>query len=119
MGQYFNQLQSNVLNTNLQLKNTNKLLDAMATSMANTVKWGITSSIFNKITGSIQSAYFYAKDLDRSLNNIRIVTGDSAEQMEHFAKAANETAKDLGRSTLDYTKAATSFYQQGLNDEEV
>ena len=115
----FNNLAHSVLNTNLQLIQSNKLLDDMATSMANTVKWGITSSIFNNITSSIQSAYYYAKDLDRSLNNIRIVTGDSAEQMERFAKAANETAKDLGRSTLDYTKAATSFYQQGLNDEEV
>jgi hypothetical protein len=53
----------------------------MATSMANTVKWGITSSIFNNITGSIQKAFYYAKDLDTSLNNIRIVTGDSADQM--------------------------------------
>lgn len=115
----FNNLGMSVLNTNTQLRESNKLLDDMATSMANTIKWGITSSIFNKITGSIQSAYFYAKDLDRSLNNIRIVTGDSADQMERFARVANNTAKELGRSTLDYTKAAVSFYQQGLNDEEV
>ena len=75
----FNALASQVLNTNLQLKESNKLLDDMATSMANTVKWGITSSIFNNITGSIQQAFYYAKDLDRSLNDIRIVTGDSAD----------------------------------------
>jgi len=91
----------------------------MATSMANTVKWGITSSIFNNITGSIQKAYYYAKDLDTSLGNIRIVTGDSADQMDRFAKTANEAAKNLGRSTLDYTNAALSYYQQGLSDEDV
>ena len=115
----FNSLASQVLNTNLQLRESNKLLDDMATSMANTVKWGITSSIFNNITGSIQKAFYYAKDLDTSLNNIRIVTGDSADQMQRFAKTANNAAKDLGRSTLDYTNAALSFYQQGLNDEQV
>lgn len=117
--QAFNNLAHSVLNTNLELKESNKLLDSMATSMANTVKWGITSSIFNTITSSIQSAYYYAKDLDTSLNDIRIVTGDSADQMERFAKTANEAAGNLGRSTLDYTKAALSFYQQGLSDEEV
>ena len=53
----------------------------MATSMVNTVKWGITSSVFNNMTRSIQQAYYYAKDLDRSLTDIRIVTGDSADQM--------------------------------------
>ena len=115
----FDTLASQVLNTNLQLKESNKLLDEMATSMANTVKWGITSSIFNNITSSIQQAFYYAKDLDRSLNNIRIVTKDSADEMDRFAKVANDAAKDLGRSTLDYTDAALSFYQQGLSDEQV
>lgn len=115
----FNSVARSVLNTNVELKQTKTLLDDMAQSMANTVKWGITSSIFNNITGAIQSAYYYSKDLDRSLNNIRIVTGDSADEMQRFAKVANQTAKDLGRSTLDYTKAATSFYQQGLSENEV
>jgi len=91
----------------------------MATSMANTIKWGITSSIFNNMTGAIQKAYYYAKDLDESLTNIRIVTGDSADQMERFAQTANGAAKELGRSTLDYTKAALTYYQQGLSDKEV
>jgi len=61
----FNNLAHSVLNTNLQLRESNKLLDEMATSMANTVKWGITSSIFNNITSAIQSSFYYAKDLDR------------------------------------------------------
>lgn len=115
----FNNMATQILNTNVQLRQSNKLLDDLATSMSNTVKWGITSSIFNNITSSIQQAYYYSKDLDRSLNNIRIVTGDSADQMDRFARTANTAAKDLGRSTLDYTKAALSFYQQGLGEEDV
>jgi hypothetical protein len=51
----------------------------MAKTMGNTVKWGITSSVFNNITSSIQKAFYYAQDLDTSLNDIRIVTGDSAD----------------------------------------
>ena len=115
----FAKVTSDILNTNNQLLRSSKLLDSMATSMANTIKWGITSKIFNSITGSIQQAYYYAKDLDRSLTDIRIVTGDSADQMQRFAQTANAAAKDLGRSTLDYTKAALTFYQQGLDQEQV
>ena len=115
----FNNVATQILNTNVQLRQSNKLLDSLATSFANTVKWSITSSIVNNISSSIQSAYYYAKDLDRSLTDITIVTGQSADQMERFAQTANTAAKDLGRSTLDYTKAALSFYQQGLSDEEV
>jgi TP901 family phage tail tape measure protein len=114
----YNKFASSVLNTNLQLKQSNKFLDEMATTMTNTVKWGVTSSIFNRITESIQQAYTYTKNLDSSLNDIRIVTDKSAESMETFAKQANSAAKALGASTLDYTEASLIYYQQGLSDKE-
>ena len=115
----YNHIASAILNTNKKIKEGNKLLDEMATSMANTVKWGITSSIFNNITSSIAEAFHYTKRLDSSLNDIRIVTDKSAESMEKFARQANEAAKGLGASTLDYTEASLIYYQQGLNDEDV
>ena len=115
----YNRMAQAILGTNVQLKQSNKLLDSMATTMMNTVKWGITSSIFNTITNSINKAYGYVKDLDKSLNNIRIVTEKSADEMDVFAEKANNAAKALGASTLDYTNASLIYYQQGLSDEEV
>ena len=114
----YNKLAQGILGTNVQLKQSNKLLDSMATTMMNTVKWGITSSIFNTITSSVQKAYSYVKQLDTSLNDIRIVTDKSADEMDKFADKANKAAKALGASTLDYTKASLIYYQQGLSDEE-
>jgi len=91
----------------------------MGTTMMNTVKWGIASSIFNNITSSVQQAFTYVKSLDSALTDIRIVTGDSRDQMAKFADEANRAAQSLGRSTMEYSKAALTFYQQGLSDEEV
>ena len=115
----YNKVASSILNTNLQLRQSNKFLDSMAESMANTVKWGITSSIFNSITSSISKAWSYTKNLDSSLNDIRVVTELSAEKMDEFAVSANKAAKALGASTLDYTNASLIYYQQGLSQEEV
>ena len=115
----YNRLTQAILGTNMQLKQSNKLLDSMATTMINTVKWGITSSIFNTITNSISKAYGYVKSLDSSLNDIRIVTSKSADEMDVFAEKANNAAKALGASTLDYTNASLIYYQQGLSDQEV
>lgn len=115
----FTAFQQAVARTNIQLVESNKLLDEMAESMANTVKWGITSSIFNTLTGAISKAYNYSKDLNESLNNIRIVTGASTEEMERFAKTANSAAKAIGSNTLGYTDASLIFYQQGLSEEDV
>ena len=116
--QAFSKMSSAVLSTNLQLKQSHKLLDSMATTMANTVKWGVTSRIFNEMASSVQEAWTFTKELDTSLNNIRIVTGKSADEMERFARVANNAAQNLGKSTKDYTDAALIYYQQGLNDVE-
>ena len=104
---------------NTAAKQTNVFLDKMADTMANTVRWGITSSIFNNIVGSVQKAYYYIEDLDTSLNDIRIVTGKSADEMARFAEQANEAAKTLATTTTDYTEGALIYYQQGLDDETV
>jgi hypothetical protein len=47
----------------------------MGTTLKNTARWQISSSILHGFMGSVQSAYGYAQDLNKSLNDIRIVTG--------------------------------------------
>lgn len=115
----FSQMARSILTTNQQLKQTHSLINQMGTTMVNTVKWGIASSIMNTFTSSVQGAFTYVESLEKSLTNIRIVTGDSQQKMEQFADSANRAAQELGRSTMDYTKAALTFYQQGLNDQDV
>ena len=115
----FSRMTSSLLTTNLKLKQTNSLIDSMGKTMVNTVKWGIASSIMNSFTQSVQGAFQYVQSLEKSLTNIRIVTGDSTEKMAQFAEQANRSAQALGRSTLDYSKASLTFYQQGLNNEDV
>ncbi|MCC8068723.1 MAG: phage tail tape measure protein, partial [Ruminococcus sp.] len=114
----YNKIASSILSTNLQIRESNKLLSSMATTMGNTIKWGIASSAMNSLSGAIQSAWSYTQKLDTSLNDIRIVTEKSAEDMASFAQSANEAAKSLGASTTDYTNASLIYYQQGLSDEE-
>ena len=114
----WNQITSQVTQTNLKFKETNNFLTKIGETLTNTIKWGIASSALNKFTGSIQQAWGYVQHLDTSLNDIRIVTGKSADEMDRFAEKANNAAKSLGQSTTAYTEAALIYYQQGLSDEE-
>ena len=115
----YNTIASNILKANVQIKESNKLLDKMAVTMANTVRFGISSRIFNDAAKAIQKSYNYCLDLNESLTDIRIVSGQSADQMAEFAVQANQAAKSLGASTLDYTEASLIYYQQGLDAQEV
>ena len=116
--QAFNQIPSAVMKTNLQLRESHSLLDRIGSTMTNSIKWGITSRVVNSLANSLQGAWNYTKALDTSLNDIRIVTGKSAEEMEKFAIQANKAVQGLGASTRDYTNAALIYYQQGLDDAE-
>ena len=96
-----------------------KRMQEFAVTMKNTVKWQLSSSMLHGFMGAIQSAYGYAQDLNKSLTDIRIVTGYSTDQMAQFAEQANKAAKALSTTTTDYTNASLIYFQQGLSDAEV
>ena len=48
----FRGIATDVLTTNMQLKQSHKVLDDIANTMKNTVKWGVASSVMNSFTNS-------------------------------------------------------------------
>ena len=103
----------------LPLKRTNALMDKLWITMKNTARWRLTTGVLNSFIGGLQQAFGYAKSLNASLNDIRIVSGKSADEMARFAKEANRAAQELSTTTTTYTDASLIYYQQGLNDDEV
>lgn len=117
--QAFISLAEAVTRAEIPLRRTSTLFNQMWITMKNTMKWQLSSSALHGFIGTIQSAYGYAQDLNKSLNNIRIVSGSSADEMARFAEEANKAAKRLDTTTVAYTDAALIYYQQGLKDQEV
>ena len=117
--QAFAQLASAIRQSETPLMSLQGKFKKLADTMANTIRWQITSSITTGLISVFRSVIDYAEDLNESLNKIRIVTGKSIEEVSQFAKEANKAAKALSASTLEYTDASLIYYQQGLNDKEV
>lgn len=116
--QAFAKMAQSIIQAEVPLRKTNALLDNFKTTLMNTARWQLSSSMLHGFMGAIQSAYGYAQDLNSSLNNIRIVTGASVEEMSAFAESANKAAQALSTSTTSYTDAALIYYQQGIRDQE-
>ena len=115
----FVNLAKSIASANQPMLKANTLLGNMWTTLKNTARWQISSSILQGFMGSIQKAYGYAQDLNKSLTDIRIVTGYGADKMKDFAVEANNAAKALSTTTNEYAKASLIYFQQGLNDQEV
>lgn len=99
------------------IKKTNQMINNMMTTLKNTVKWELSSSFVHGIEGALSSAVSYTKNLNTSLTNIRIVTGQSADDMARFAVQANKAAKELSTTTKAYADASLIYYQQGDSAE--
>ena len=117
--QAFANLASSITSAEIPLRRSNALVKEFATSLANTVRWQLSSSVLHGFMSTMQSAYSYAQNLDKSLTDIQIVTGNNADYMANFANKANEAAQALSTTTKQYSDASLIFFQQGLGEDEV
>ena len=115
----FNSITKSAYTFEAKIKNTESLLYKFSQTLNNTIKWNISSSIVNQFSGEIQRAVYFTKDLDKSLNDIRIVSGASKDEMADFAIEANNAAKALKTSTVEYSDAALVYFQQGMAADDV
>lgn len=115
----FKQLAKSIALADTATLSVNDKLKEVFKTLKNTARWEISSKVLHTLESALSNSYRYAQDLNKSLNDIRIVTGYNTDQMAKFAKEANLAAKALSSTTTDYTKASLIYYQQGLSDSEV
>ncbi len=99
-------------------KNISSTWAKMQTTFMNTLRWGASSALIQGMTSSLMDAVSYVKELDESLTQITMVSGESRDNMKEFAAYANKAAASLGSSTTDYTNAVKVFIQEGFNLSE-
>lgn len=114
----FNSMIAKIGSLDTGMKSISTTTQKVFNTFANTVRWGMTASVYENMSNSLYRAVEYVKALDRSLNDIRIVSGYNAEQMREFALEANNAAKALGKTTTAYTDASLIFIQQGKTLKE-
>lgn len=115
----FMSLATSIANAEVPMRRMNNTLKQWATTLKNTAKWEISSTIVHGIEGALSGAVGYVRSLNSSLNDIRIVTGYSADDMTRFAQQANKAAKELSTTTKAYTDASLIYFQQGDAAETV
>ncbi len=111
----FGQVYGQIGKIDLGMKQISSTADKIANTFGNTFRWGIIASMFSGIMNSFHQATQYVNDLDTSLTNIMMVSGESRDAMNEYARAANAAAKALGNTTVGMTNATQVFVQQGYD----
>ena len=77
------------------------------------------AQIVRKFMDMGKAAYNFYKSLDKALNEIYIVSNLSSRAINDLTNNFIAMAEDTGMALDDVTRAATLFFQQGLNTDEV
>jgi hypothetical protein len=111
--QAFNSLVSQMGLADAKMTSMSTSINKLLTTFQNTIRWGFSASIYETATNSLMRAVEYVQDLDQSLNDIRIVSGLSSDEMREFAEEATVAAQAIGQTTTAYTDASLIYIQQG------
>ena len=116
--QAFTSMYGQISKLDTGLRSVSKTTDKIMNTIGNTMRWGLVASGFSQIMNAAHQAVEYTKELDTSLTNIMMVSGETRDNMNEFAKSANEVAQRLGATTTQMTEAAKVFVQQGMSLQE-
>ena len=109
--------------TGVHFKNTNhdgyNFAEMISLAAKKIAIWAISTGLIYGTLRQIKAGVQYVIDLDNAMNEVRIVTGMTKDQVNDLAKSYNQLAKDLKTTTAELTQVSVELYRQGLSGSEL
>lgn len=119
LGKFNNSLREQALH----FKNNNhdgyNMIEMLGIAAKKYAIWMLTTTATMQAFRAVRDAVKYVMELDNALNDVRIVTGYSQEQVESLADSYGKLAKEMSVTTLEIAKQSSELYRQGLADKDV
>ena len=119
----FKTLEASVKNANAAVKATHRdvmtLGDMFKVAWNKMVIWAGAGTLLFGTLRQIKEGIAYITELDNSLNEIRIVTNKTQEEVNNLASSYNKLAKEMNVTTKEVASTAADLFRQGLNDSQV
>jgi hypothetical protein len=90
-----------------------KIGDTIVHNIKAMAQWAISGTLIFGTFREIKEGIQIVNDLNKSLTDIRIVTGQSQEAIESLGKSYNNLAKDIGATTKEVLNSSIEWYRQG------
>jgi HAMP domain-containing protein len=110
----------------LSMSQQNKLLsqndNALSIFIKDTGKlalWGAAASTVYAPLRQLKLGISYLGELDNALNEIRIVTNKTQDEVNNLGSSYNKLAKEMSVTTKELASTSADLYRQGLNDNQV
>ena len=113
----------NIANANVAFKGENTLFGKLTTSFKGMLyhftQFGAAYKILGAVKQGISNVVTSAKNLDKALTDLRIVTGQSGSEAKNTMQRFAELGSQLGVTTNEVAKSATAWLRQGYDMAQV
>jgi len=87
-------------------------------TFTNFMRFGLVSKVMQTVRRSIQKVVQAAKELDKAMTNLRIVSGANADQAKQMINDYAQLAKQIGATTTEVATSANEWLRQGYSVSE-
>lgn len=116
-------LRTKVAQVSGEFKNVNKdgytFTEMLSLGAKKVLIWGVATNLVYGSFNQFKQGISYLAELDNSLNEIRIVTNKTQQEVNNLAQSYNELAKEMSVTTREIASTSADLYRQGLNDSQV
>jgi TP901 family phage tail tape measure protein len=92
--------------------------DSFKTAISKMGIWLGAGAVFFQSLAFIKEGVTYVNELNKSLTEISIVTGQSQQQVNALGDSYNKLAGSMGVTTNEIAQTAAGLYRQGLSADE-
>lgn len=100
-------------------RHTHDSAQSFGSSAVKMLQWSIIGTAIFGTIRQISSGFKYIYELENNLNQVRIVTGQTQEEVESLAVSYNKLAKEMSVTTRELTSTAADLFRQGLDNNQV
>ena len=100
-------------------RQTHESAQSFSSSAQKMIQWTLIGTAIFGTLRQISSGFKYVYELENNLNQVRIVTGQTQEQVEKLAVSYNKLAKEMSVTTSELTATAADLFRQGLDNSQV
>lgn len=93
--------------------------DSIKNALFKFSQWYILGNLVTNAFQALKQGVSYILGLDNSLNEIRIVTGKTNDEVQKLADTYNRLAKQMNVTTKEISSEAANLFRQGLDEAQV
>jgi TP901 family phage tail tape measure protein len=95
-----------------------KLIDQFKEAISKSITWAVAMGALYGTIRKIREGFTFVYELSNQMNNIRMITGYTADEVEKLAKQYNSLASAISSNTMDVAKSAEVWLRQGRSIED-